>query len=555
MGGGDLLTITSENEALLRISSLHALLYCERLFYLEEVEEIRIADASVYAGRTLHEELAKEEGEEFRSFFLSSETLGLTGKTDAIRHRNGNWVPYEHKKGKPVLRKGEEPQAWETDIVQVTAYALLLEEYFGRELQEARIRYHGTNTTITIKLSNENREKVYNAIQRAQTLRQRTERPPISDSPRKCLRCSLAPVCLPEEERFSRTPEWEPIRLFPQEIEGAALHVTGHSTRIGRSGESFKLEESDTPPQKIPSGNLHSITIHGNAQVTTQALRLCSDKGIHLHWYTGGGTHLGSFVPGPGPVQRRIRQYQALINPGQCLKLARRTVLAKVESQLRFLLRSTRGKERDSEMEKGLNEMRSLLKAIPAAEGVDILRGIEGNAAHLYFSLIPKILSKDVPPEMIPSGRTRRPPKDRFNAILSFGYSILYRAIIQSIIVVGLEPAFGFLHSPRSSAHPLAMDIIELFRVPVWDITTIASINRKQWNPESDFSATKEKVWLSNEGRKKALILFERRIQEKWKHPVLEYSLSWQRAMELEVRLLEKEWTDTPGLYARSRIR
>lgn len=389
---------------------------------------------------------------------------------------------------------------------------------------------------------------MYEAIQRAQTLRRTTERPPISDSPRKCLRCSLAPVCLPEEERFSSTPEWEPIRLFPPEIEGAALHVTGYNARIGRSGEAFKIDDADAATQKIPSGNLHSITIHGNAQVTTQALHLCADKGIHFHWCSGGGTYLGSFIPGPGPIQRRIRQYQALTDPGFCLKLARRTALAKVEGQLRFLLRSSRGKDRDQEMEGGLREIRASLKDISLAEGIDSIRGLEGTSARVYFSLMPKLLGKEIPDEMIPSGRSRRPPKDRFNALLSFGYSMLYRTVLQSIVAVGLEPAFGFLHTPRSSAHPLVMDLVELFRVPVWDITTIASINRKQWNSESDFSVTREKVWLSDHGRKKAINLFEKRLQEKWKHPVLEYSLSWQRAMELEVRLLEKEWTGTPGL-------
>ena len=555
MGGGSLLSVVAENDALLRVSALHALLYCERLFYLEEVEEIRLADASVYAGRTLHEELAKEEGEEQRSFFLTSEKFGLTGKMDAVRHRNGNWVLYEHKRGKPLLRKGEEPQAWESDIIQATAYSLLLEEHLQRELEEARIRYHGQNITVIIPLSAENREKVFTSIQKARELRAITSRPPVCDSPKKCLKCSLAPVCLPEEERLAQSREWEPIRLFPPEIEGAALHITGHQSRIGRSGEAFKLEEGSEPARKIPSADIHSITIHGNAQVSTQALHLCADKGIHLHWFSSGGTHLGSFSPGPGPVQRRIRQYQALTDPGMCLKLARRTVLAKVESQLRFLLRSTRGGKRSERVETGIGEIRSLLKTVPKAEGVDALRGIEGSAAQTYFDLLPDILNEDIPEELTPSGRSRRPPKDRFNAILSFGYSMLYRAVLESILAVELEPAFGYLHTPRSSAHPLVMDVIELFRVPVWDIVTVSSINRKQWNLENDFAVTKEKVWLSDEGRKKAIILFERRMQDKWKHPVLDYSLSWQRTMELEVRLLEKEWTDAPGLFAQARLR
>jgi CRISPR-associated protein Cas1 len=331
--------------------------------------------------------------------------------------------------------------------------------------------------------------------------------------------------------------------------------VTGHQARLGRSGDAFKLEEGENAARKLPSADIHSITIHGNGQVSTQALHLCAGKGIHLHWFSGGGTYLGSFSPGPGPVQRRIRQYQALTDPGLCLRLSRRTVRAKVESQLRFLLRSTRGGKRNDRIEAGIEEIRSLLKTASTAEGVDALRGLEGSAAQTYFDLLPGILNDDIQEELIPSGRSRRPPKDRFNAILSFGYSMLYRAVFEAILAVGLEPAFGYLHTPRSSAHPLVMDVLELFRVSVWDIVAVSSINRKQWNAESDFAVTKEKVWLSDEGRKKAIVLFERRMQDKWKHPVLDYSLSWQRTMELEVRLLEKEWTDTPGLFAQSRIR
>jgi len=97
--------------------------------------------------------------------------------------------------------------------------------------------------------------------------------------------------------------------------------------------------------------------------------------------------------------------------------------------------------------------------------------------------------------------------------------------------------------------------MMELFRVPVWDITLIGSVNRRQWDPAADFEAAKDHVWLSENGRRKAISLFETRLLDVWRHPVTEYSLSWERAMELEVRLLEKEWCGQPGLFARARLR
>jgi CRISPR-associated protein Cas1 len=138
---------------------------------------------------------------------------------------------------------------------------------------------------------------------------------------------------------------------------------------------------------------------------------------------------------------------------------------------------------------------------------------------------------------------------------LSFGYALLYQNVLQAILAVGLEPALGFFHTPRSSAHPLVLDLMELFRAPVWDLTLIGSVNRLQWEPVGDFQVTPGRVWLSDSGRKKAIELFEKRLCDTWRHPALGYSLSYGRLIELEVRLLEKEWTGRPGLFAQMRLR
>ncbi len=151
-------------------------------------------------------------------------------------------------------------------------------------------------------------------------------------------------------------------------------------------------------------------------------------------------------------------------------------------------------------------------------------------------------------------GRNRRPPKDPFNSLLSFGYSLVYKDCVSSLIAVGLDPCFGFFHTPRSASYPLALDLMELFRVILWDIPVIGSVNRRQWTKD-DFDITPNQVWLNTDGRRKAIQVYESRKQEKWKHPVLNYSLSYARTVELEARLLEKEWTGTQGLFAQLRLR
>jgi CRISPR-associated protein Cas1 len=96
---------------------------------------------------------------------------------------------------------------------------------------------------------------------------------------------------------------------------------------------------------------------------------------------------------------------------------------------------------------------------------------------------------------------------------------------------------------------------MELFRLPLVDMPIIASIHRKQWDPELDFAITEPRVWLSEAGRKKLIAIYEQRKREVWKHSVVGYSLSYARMLELEVRLLEKEWTGAPGLFAKFRLR
>lgn len=127
--------------------------------------------------------------------------------------------------------------------------------------------------------------------------------------------------------------------------------------------------------------------------------------------------------------------------------------------------------------------------------------------------------------------------------------------VMQAILAVGMEPSFGFFHTPRSAAHPLALDLMELFRVPLWDMPLVASVNRQQWSADEDFTYAGEQVWLSDKGRPKAIDVYERRKEDQWKHPVTGYSLSYARLIELECRLLEKEWTGEPGLFARMRLR
>ena len=547
------------HEPPLRVMALHALLYCEWLFYLEEVEEIRVADANVYAGRRLHLERVSldDETPELRSFEVSSDAWGLVGKVDAVRKRDGAWVAYEHKKGR--CRRGDEnePLAWPSDRIQAIAYAVLVEEQLGDPVRQARIRYHADNVTVLVDIDEAARQDLRDAIDRASVLRQSTERPPVTENERLCPKCSLAVVCLPEEERLAEpnAAAVEPPRLFPSNRERHTVHVASAKARIGRSGESLLIETEDGR-QKIAIEQVDSILIHGYGQLTTQALHLCAHRGVAVDWLTFGGRFVAGVSASPGRVQQRIRQYRALTDEIVRLNLSQRTVHAKVESQLRYLLRASRGNAacRQS-VQESINRIREVMPKLDQVGSADSLRGFEGIAAKAYFAALPRLLNSRVDALLIPNGRSKHPPEDRFNALLSFGYGMLFALVHRTLRGVGLEPALGFFHQPRSSAPPLVLDLIELFRVPLVDMPVVGSVNRNQWSPDEDFTVAGRQVWLSDDGRKKAIGLFEERLNEAYRHPFTGQSMSYARIVELEARLLEKEWTGAPGLYARMRMR
>lgn len=562
------MSASDQHDIPLRVMSLHALAYCERLFYLEEVEGLYVADDRVYAGRELHESLGAGGGKDRSdpdergrpmSLELACPNLGLVGRVDVIKRRDGQLIPYEHKRGKARRDADGEAIAWETDALQVVAYAMMLEETHDLTIPEGRVRYHREGVTVRVQVDEAVRGRVRRAIERARELRERLERPPVTSNENLCRRCSLAAVCLPEETRHAEEPARDAKRLFPEHDARTALHVLSSGTRVGRDAECLVVTPLEGEPTRHPSGEIGSVILHGMAQISTQALRLCADRDIAVHWLTQTGHHLGSLTSTVGQVQRRIRQYRALHGPegdANRLRIAKALVSARLEGQRRYLLRATRqGDERPEPVRIALRDLAYAIDQTERAESIDTLRGHEGAAGRAYWSAFNHLLADAVPEPLRFAGRTRRPATDRLSALLNFGYGLLQTAVMRAVLAAGLEPSLGFYHTPRSAAHPLILDLMEPFRLLLWDIPLIGALNRSQFDPAADFTVTRGAVWLADDGRRKAIGLFEARLEETWKHPVVRYSLSYGRSLELEARLLEKEWSGEPGLFARLRLR
>ncbi len=538
----------------INVSALQALLYCPRQYYLQEVEGIRTPNAEVYSGLRLHTELERDGGDDWQQYTLESEALGLRGRVDALKTSAGQTIPYEHKKGRCYRDSEQQPQAWPGDKIQVLAYALLLEAELGITIPEGRIRYHSDNVLVHVPFDQAARREVIAAIEQAQQFQVARDRPPITDNPNLCTRCSVAETCMPDTTRLAEGTTDQPLRLFPQDDERQIIHVTEAGTSIGKSGEQFKITKRDGKTTLLPSRQVGQLVLHSYVQISTQAMYFCAEQSVGLHFISGRGQYQGSFDTRQGNIPRRVRQYQALTDPDQCLRLAQQLVICRGQSQRKFLMRSQR-QAANPTLKQAIDHMQRTLNQVPQTASLPSLLGLEGNLAAQYFGALPQLVADTANPAFSFSGRNRRPPKDRFNAMLGFGYALLLKDVMNAILTVGLEPALGFYHQPQRQAPPLALDLMEIFRVPLVDMPIMAAINRNQWDADADFEITGEQVWLNDSGRRKLIGLYERRKEETWKHPVVQYSMTYRRLIELEVRLLEKEWLGEGGLFAQLVLR
>lgn len=532
------------------VHSLHALVYCRRLFYLEEVEKIYTQNASVFAGRRLHEKLEKEaapRGGVWEETEFFREDWGLRGKIDLLRLRDRQIIPYEFKRGRS--RRGD---AWESDRIQLLAYCCLIEETYECTLKEGRIRYFGDNCLVKIPINDEGRGEVKKWTRIAFSLRKSLNRPPITDNERLCINCSANSVCLPEESRLAHDHTWQPLRLFPIDNDREILHIIGHSIKIGKLRNQIKIQKYGEKAIYKPIQKVSQIVVHGFPQISTQMIYAALEHEIGIHFLNGAGTYVGSLDVKRGNVQRRVRQYQALTQPDQCLNFSKKIVLFHGHNQRQILMRSAIKSEKIKEaISRNIAHMKILIEKVSSVDNIDSLRGLEGNIARYYFSAFPKLLSSQINSEIQFLGRSYHPTKDSVNALLNFGYALLRKEVTNAIFTVGLEPSLGFFHQPRSSAFPLVLDLMEMFRVQLIDLIVLGSINRNQWSFEEDFWRDNQRGFLlTDSGKKKMIALYEKRIQDKWEHPVLNYSISYRRLIELEVRLLEKDWTEGTNLFA-----
>jgi len=302
------------------------------------------------------------------------------------------------------------------------------------------------------------------------------------------------------------------------------LYVTTPESYISRDGENVVIKVNNSETFRMPIHNLEGIICFGYMGASPSLMALCAERNVGLSFLSGSG-HFCARVTGKtsGNVLLRREQYRKADNSEDSLRIASNCILGKIANSRAVLKRAVRDHEGVVATKKLIEASEGLTYKIERIEGclnLDELRGIEGDAAKEYYSVFDELVlcQKET---FYMHERTRRPPKDNMNALLSFLYTILAHDVQSALESVGLDPYVGFLHRDRPGRAGLALDLMEELRPYLADRAALTLINRRQINESGFVKKESGGIIMDNDTRKQVLSTWQKRKQEKITHPFL----------------------------------
>lgn len=539
MLAGPMTTAEAATE-LLPARMINEFVYCPRLFWLEYVEREFEESYDTVDGERVHRKVDAARGvlpdDAFlmkaaaTSVELASGQLGVIAKIDLVRTLGDQVVPIDFKRGKmPAVAGG----AYDPERVQVCIQALLLREH-GYACELGRIYYAASKTLVDVPIDDALISQTRAAIEDARVLASRSSIPqPLVDSP-KCGRCSLHAICLPDETNRLHGVKGADVRPFGAPADDRIpLYVLEPGARVGLSGETVELRPREGSTVCIPLIEVGSISLFGNTQITSQAMRAVLMRDIPVFYLSYGGWLNGwARSVNDHSLDLRVVQFAAAQNQERCLDLARCFVAGKIKNQRTMVRRALGERARAT-----LQTLSFLHHRAERMKSSSELLGIEGIAAKHYFDMFGEMLTVATGFEV--SGRNRRPPRDPVNALLSFGYAMLAREALAAVIATGFEPGLGFYHKLRAGRPSLALDLMEEFRPLIVDSSVLTLVNTREIKA-SHFDRRGQAVVLSTEGRRILISALERRLRSTIVHPTFGYSVTYRRALNVQARLLAR---------------
>ena len=544
------------SETYIPLSQINTYVFCPRRFYYESVEGHQVVNEHVEEGKIKHEHVHtavtnRRKGDKTisRRQYLASDALGVSGYTDLVEEKNG--IPY------PVEFKKAGTGNWLNDQVQLCLQGLLLEEKTGVSIPHGYIFYIGSKRRRKVPFDKELRETTLRYVAEARSLLNSREIPkPVHDN--RCNGCSVRSICLPDEVAYLSELDERPKRIKPALGIENVLYVDEPGCAIKKTGERLLVVKENEVLRDMPLIHLGQVVISGNVNLTTPAMQTLLHEGIPVVFLSAYGRYHGALIP---QVSRnsllRRAQHHVAGDEAQCLALSKVFVRGKLVNMRTMLQRRKwqAADSTDSALEPllaNIKAMKAMEKRIDKATELSELLGLEGNASASYFGGFGFMLKQEMGFDF--QRRSRRPPADPTNALLSFAYTLLTADIMSAIQTVGLDPYVGFFHQLKYGKPCLALDLMEEFRPIVADSVVITLINNRRIKPE-DFTQSHGGWYLKERCRKVFYAAYETRKNETITHPVFKYKLTFRRAMELQVRLLAKYLTDEIEQYTPLTIR
>ena len=302
--------------------------------------------------------------------------------------------------------------------------------------------------------------------------------------------------------------------------------------------------EDGSKKQHIPLHHLGAIVCIGNVRASSGIMAKCAADGIGFVKLDRNGDFLYR-IQGPvsGNVLLRCNQHQALQDANKTVAIAKSMVAGKIQNCRNVILRGARDSNCEADI-KILNQAsKALAHAIKSLESVndnlDVVRGLEGDAAHTYFGAYESLIKVDRN-DFYFKCRSRRPPRDRVNALLSFLYSLLCNDCVSALEGVGLDPQLGFLYAVRPGKPALALDMMEELRPLLADRICLTLINRRQVTADDFEIRDGGAVYLSGKGKKTVVVYYQKRKMDEVLHPLLDKKIPIGLLAHTQARILAR---------------
>ncbi|MER2602895.1 MAG: type I-C CRISPR-associated endonuclease Cas1c [Candidatus Competibacter phosphatis] len=321
------------------------------------------------------------------------------------------------------------------------------------------------------------------------------------------------------------------------------LYVTTPESYLHLDNSTLRIEVDKETRLRVPLHHLGAVVCFGYVSVSVPLMHRLADDGISLVLLDTHGRFKARLEGGvSGNVLLRQAQLRLALDPAFALGIARNCIAGKVRNCRQVLLRGSREAKDATDaavLSRGAADLAAALRALPEAGNADALRGLEGEAARQYFAALNNLVRASARDGFRMDGRSRRPPRDRINALLSFVYSMLMNDCRSAVEAAGLDPQVGFLHVVRPGRAALALDLMEEFR-SFADRLVLSLINRGQIGRSDFVEREGGAVLLEGDARKAVVVAYQERKQEKLSHPLLSEAIPFGLLPHIQARLLAR---------------